>query len=992
MRFFLQNAAVPLPREGTFEVRPGFVFKLRTVGLQRIEVPTFEEAIRDPYWARDLEVQGLPQPADSAGKLLVFAPTDCRIFDFKCGPTIPQLHQVVCDVFDLDSDGNMLIFARRAVVNTAYCGEPIDRMAAVVPKDWVQARSQYTGVFIDARELGQGLFFHAFGTRSVRTKEILALIDVNIPADLIVKIAGTDGSEGDDDDVHCIAQGSILTLWTAAGDSSESASESMTEATVEDSEPRNVWRRPFDLAASIFSFQCQTQFLKISIIPEDDAESVIEELNFMYHDEHPRHTLCPVRPQPCLPYIAVLTECTWTQAQALCAIMVDAMPVGGRCFQIFCGRDFCRQDIADALESDWNMAFHVYAEDSGAVEGDRRYIASSGMLVTVYPMDGERPAYSTLEQRLQHPEIWVPSDLSGLFQEEVPREQGAVLLGESSSLPIIDLPDLSSWSDVRSIAAQALGIEDHALSFATPSRQLPGLTIRGHLLPQAIGFVQAAQSQPYGVFVDPRDLGMGIAYVQRETCTANVAELLDAAGATYCHDVRLQVHGALLYTPCSGTVTFGHRSVLTITVDRDDFEDERVRMDMDTNDFDDRACNPEDDSDANDSGIGGGDHQGQGLARSRSPRRAGNVTHSGVDPNRECCNDDIVYAFPQHPHLVLTTAGATHLKLVAEKICNGPGSRDGSTPKATDINAGAGLACNDGTGSSHAPRTNVLCLGHAEHEKSQRLHVSLNHALPAVTFNCDVQCLRFVETDVAGCWNAILTPWHGFRPSRCIAHGQVHEHTQAALMLCDDSALGEAPRGLQIYTDGSEKDGSTGWAVVITQTSSTGAVAFVGYFGGAVVTDADAGDFLGARHQGSREAGITAIGWAILWLLGHWDLLWISQVTIHFDCTSAGFAASGDWHCGQDTLAEKVRHLVQISESRFGGAAIEWKHVKGHSGHPWNEMADSAASWFRSGLVPEVHVASLSVDLNLGKMDLSRLHLCTPMAQTSKLFPKLMLV
>ena len=104
-----------------------------------------------------------------------------------------------------------------------------------------------------------------------------------------------------------------------------------------------------------------------------------------------------------------------------------------------------------------------------------------------------------------------------------------------------------------------------------------------------------------------------------------------------------------------------------------------------------------------------------------------------------------------------------------------------------------GLASEDSTGSGNAPRANALCLGRTGHEESKTLHVSLTQALPAVTFNCDVQCLRFVETEVACCWNAILTPWHGFRPSRCVDHGQVHEHTQAALMLCDDSALGEAP-------------------------------------------------------------------------------------------------------------------------------------------------------------------------------------------------------
>ena len=893
MRFFLQNEITPLPRQGTFEVQAGFVFKLRTVGLQRIEVPTLIEAIRDPYWARDLATQGLPHPEAGADKLLVISPVCIGVFDVSSEPAIPQLHRMVCDDFDLDVDSNMMIFGRRAVVNTSYCGESIDRVAAIVPKAWLYNRPQAIGAFVDAREIGQGISFHVFGNRVVRTEEIVNLLEVTVPADLRVKIAGTEGPADEDGAMHALTQGSILTIWTAADNSSGTTSPMDTAVTEEEDDEEVAWRRPFYLGTSIFSFQKKTEFIKISIIPEDDVESVIQELNYTFQTEHPQCTLCQVQPQPCVPNIVVLVESDWTTAAGLVAVMIDAMPTGGKCFQAFCGPSFCRRDIIEVVGDDWRDVFQVYTEADGLIEEGSTYLTTRGMLVTLCMAEEDRPRYQSLEYRLQHPETWASTDPNELYSDEELRLHGTVLLGERSRMPIVDLPEASSWDNIRESVAAAIGTGIDDLRCATSAGHVQGLAIRGHRLPSLIGVVRVEQALPYGVFIDPRDLGMSIAYVQWATCTANITDILEAAGVRLIEGLPLHVQGALLFTPQSGTVTFRHRTLLTIKVNTDAMDGNGEHHNEDSDAGADDDGDPDSDGDDERPRRTGRRPVDSSPARSRSPRRD---AEPELGSNANCHTSDVRNAAAQSDTLQLTEVGVLRLQKVIGILTHASCSRPGKFP-LTGRTCIANVSVGDGPcGGASRANPAISCIESCSTVNVMPCPISLLDALPAATFNCDVQCLRLVDTETAQGWRGILQPWKGFRLSRCFDFGPLHDNTWAALALCDDDILGDSPRHLHFYTDGSEKEARTGWAVAITQMrTETGGVALLGYFGGAVIVDDTAGDFLGACQNGSREAEITAIGWTVLWLLGHWDLFRISGATIHFDCTSAGFAASGDW-------------------------------------------------------------------------------------------------
>ena len=254
--------------------------------------------------------------------------------------------------------------------------------------------------------------------------------------------------------------------------------------------------------------------------------------------------------------------------------------------------------------------------------------------------------------------------------------------------------------------------------------------------------------------------------------------------------------------------------------------------------------------------------------------------------------------------------------------------------------------------------------------------IRLSELVPPPCFDCDVHCLRLLPIEVDSDWQELRKPWHNFRLGVTVCPQLLHDNTVADLSLC--CCLDELPyyRDLHAYTDGSAKNGVAGWAVVILQWDFlSGRAALVGGFGGNVVTDTEDDRFVGPATPDARAAELSAIVWILLWLIGNKDLMNVWRMTIHFDSTSAGFAASGDWNLGDGTLASKARHLSQACEALWGRGTLNWRHVKGHSGQPWNEFADSLADLFRRQIAAGISAPSLPSGVRIGVLDISRLHL-----------------
>ena len=74
------------------------------------------------------------------------------------------------------------------------------------------------------------------------------------------------------------------------------------------------------------------------------------------------------------------------------------------------------------------------------------------------------------------------------------------------------------------------------------------------------------------------------------------------------------------------------------------------------------------------------------------------------------------------------------------------------------------------------------------------------------------------------------------------------------------------------------------------------------------------------------------------------------QVTCVCDSKVAIGLASGDFAATSNReIVAFVRALFEVCAA-WRGVALEW--VKGHSGHPWNELADSLATLVSKGKMP----------------------------------------
>ena len=265
--------------------------------------------------------------------------------------------------------------------------------------------------------------------------------------------------------------------------------------------------------------------------------------------------------------------------------------------------------------------------------------------------------------------------------------------------------------------------------------------------------------------------------------------------------------------------------------------------------------------------------------------------------------------------------------------------------------------------------------------------ICLSDHLPPPCFHCDVQHVQLVDSQAAALWTHLRRPWKDFTVAFDMPPARVHPNTLVALALCAPISSMPMPRDLHIYTDGSAKSEETGWAAVIVQLSpGSGSVAVVGAFGGRVIVDPDCVEFVGASELTSRAAELTAIIWSLRWLVAHWDSVSCLQATLHFDSTTAGFAASGDWSAGHDTIALKARHLAQAAEAFLGPQRLLWKHVSAHCGHPWNEFADTIADCLRLQLPFRISRPCHCAPPCFGLADTSRLHLL-PTSPDARAFP-----
>ena len=156
---------------------------------------------------------------------------------------------------------------------------------------------------------------------------------------------------------------------------------------------------------------------------------------------------------------------------------------------------------------------------------------------------------------------------------------------------------------------------------------------------------------------------------------------------------------------------------------------------------------------------------------------------------------------------------------------------------------------------------------------------------------------------------------------------------------------GHAPHRLHVYTDGSSDAGRVGWAfLVLAEFVNAGRrFEFVGFQRGRVTASAPAAVRISDATNNTAEG--LALFHALVWRCRSTKVLPASVPTgVHTD--NLLMMGVPDWL----TFCAKHRDLsisiAAVTElARGSGFQLLFDHVKAHSGHPWNELAD----WLASG-------------------------------------------
>ena len=176
------------------------------------------------------------------------------------------------------------------------------------------------------------------------------------------------------------------------------------------------------------------------------------------------------------------------------------------------------------------------------------------------------------------------------------------------------------------------------------------------------------------------------------------------------------------------------------------------------------------------------------------------------------------------------------------------------------------------------------------------------------------------------------------------------------------------------YTDGGCTAGRAGWAYVVTHggdgRDDHAAVARHTGFGPVVIEEGDPA-FVGATKHTNNTAELTAVVELMLALLNDAPQPPDTMGIVKTDSEIAAAAMTGRSQGGANReLVDETRRLWKLLRKRHGGRVL-WRHVKGHSGHAWNDHVDALADrggegevksasrrWIEREPIPEPEVIS----------------------------------
>ena len=671
-------------------------------------------------------------------------------------------------------------------------------------------------------------------------------------------------------------------------------------------------------------------------------------------------------------------------------VFIDAEAVHRHMALIAVPKTCTYYDLKESLSiSLWPPGTQLFYESNAeALREDQSIRPTEGSLFRVLPLHAEPDYVRDLADSMENLD-WAWDVQERGFPPEPGGRGRLLILGPDHSFVTGPTVNLTFPQIVRQVAS-TLSVESSDLAFYVPNETIESLAFKGMPVDgvMAVDFRDniGYRSGGCGLFIDSRDLGVDVTFLRFGTTVLSCEDILDALDTDVPSGYRAEVEGYESVAGQHGTYVFKHGAVVTVWMEFD------VMASSGDESCDDQPPEDPDDleDEANTDGEDAPEHLDEehrlqhesatpevaapddGRDRSRTPRRlhtcelcphsvtvpdfllielenpAKTTAHKQTVSCLELLDDtsDQPTAFD---HIDVTTtleladrSGlSVHIAHVLEAV-EGTKARQNfphgcisqcraiNTPCRTAVHKLPQLDGMEEQNPSISGDDGPCTLRLAEHVGPVHHDISMN-------------CLCVIDReDLAAIW-ILVQPWKSLSLGPGPHWEQLHESTK-------QHRWPACPPIIEIYTDGSAKHGAAGFSVVIVgQWPEACQTTFLGCFGGPVTTDAEDFHYVKAEFPDAFNAEVTALFWAIMWCLGHWNMLQRPWVTFRYDAQVAGSFASGRWETNQQGIGEFAREAARLLEQCIGAYNIKWEHTKAHCGQPWNEMADSVAETCRMG-------------------------------------------
>jgi hypothetical protein len=164
-------------------------------------------------------------------------------------------------------------------------------------------------------------------------------------------------------------------------------------------------------------------------------------------------------------------------------------------------------------------------------------------------------------------------------------------------------------------------------------------------------------------------------------------------------------------------------------------------------------------------------------------------------------------------------------------------------------------------------------------------------------------------------------------------------HTLFAMSCPEHSCEPELAHKVALYVDGSVCAGHAAWSVVAVRYDAVGAPALQGCLSGTVPTSTECPQWIGAQSEDNISAELTAV---VAAMVAAFCMDSGESIVVRPDLKLSVKLATLEWQC---SAHPELGRLCQVLGAWFYKIHGSFCEVRGHTKHPWNDLADSLARW-----------------------------------------------